>query len=241
MADRRKSKVLKNGRNDRTTRFARLDLRVVNSRAYRALSTSARALLVEFASIFDGRNNGSLYLSVDDAMRRLGFSDVNAARAALDELQDMGFIVMTRDSYYSIKAADKSRARCWRLTFERGPGQKHATMDFEKCEPTPGSRERKRMERGLRALADYHKARDLDKIPVLETNILDPLLREPVLETNTAPTQICASPSNVEGEESNTHSELPWGTGAQRSVGTVADHALAPDPIVAPQRSRGRK
>jgi hypothetical protein len=214
MANRRRGKVLKNGRNDRTTRFARLDHRVLNSRAYRALSTSARALLVEFAMLYDGTNNGSLYLSVDDATRRLGFSDVNAARAALDELQDMGFLVMTRDSYYSIKAADKSRARCWRLTFERGPGQKHASMDFEKCEPTAGSRARKRMEHGLRALNDYRKAGDLDRIPVLETNTLDPLLREPVLETNTAPTQICASPSNVEGEETNTHSELPWGVGA---------------------------
>jgi hypothetical protein len=53
-----------------TTRFARLDHRLLESSAYRALSPNARALLVELTMLENGNNNGSLWLSVRDGAAR---------------------------------------------------------------------------------------------------------------------------------------------------------------------------
>ncbi len=50
-----------------TSRFARLDHRLLESAAYRALSPNARALLVELTRMDNGSNNGALWLSVRDA------------------------------------------------------------------------------------------------------------------------------------------------------------------------------
>jgi hypothetical protein len=161
------------GRN-RTSRFLRLDYSIFISPAYRALSTTARALLLEIISLYNGENNGALYLSVRDAAKRLGLADVGAASRAFDELEAMGFIVCTVEGYFSVKTANKSRARCWRLTFASGPGRKGPTMEFQKREPAPQTQARKRMERGLRAVKTYRKQSDAGKLPVLDTSTHDP-------------------------------------------------------------------
>lgn len=173
VSKRNRANLNNKGRNP-TTRFARLDHRLLNSPAYRSLSTAARALLVELTMLENGVNNGSLYLGVRDAAGRLGMSDLTAVRSAFDELQQLGFVEMTEDATFHVKAADKSRARCWRLTWLAGPGRKGPTMDFVTRQPPPGTKAHKRMDRGMRALKTYRKARDAGNLPVLESSTLDP-------------------------------------------------------------------
>lgn len=171
---RKRSAINAKGRNEhRTGRFVRLPHEVLNSNAYRALSPNARALLVEIASLYNGKNNGSLYLSVRDAAARMGVSDVTAASNAFDELQGLGFILCTVDSAFRGGSSQTSRARCWRITFENGPDNKLATYDYRTREPDPKSRERKRMERGQKVLKTYRKARDSERLPVLDSDTLE--------------------------------------------------------------------
>lgn len=169
MHKRNKNKPNQKGRNP-TSRFARLDHRLLNSSAYRALSTAARALLVELTMLDNGENNGSLYLGIRDAAGRLGMSDLTAVRSAFDELQELGFIEMTEGASFHVKAAEKSRARCWRLTWLAGPGRKGPSMAFIDCHPPPGSKAHKRMERGMRALKAFRKNRDSGRLPVLDSD-----------------------------------------------------------------------
>lgn len=168
MSKRTKNKPNQTGRNP-TSRFARLDHRLLNSPAYRSLSTAARALLVDLTMLDNGQNNGSIYLGVRDAAGRLGMADLNAVRSAFDELQELGFIEMTMDASFHVKAAEKSRARCWRLTWLAGPGRKGPSMAFMERQPQPGTKAHKRMERGLCSLKAYRKHRDAGRLPVLDS------------------------------------------------------------------------
>ena len=171
---RNHSKVNATGRKEgRINRFARLPHELLNSNAYRGLSPNARSLLVELISLHNAENNGSLYLSVRDAAARMGVVDLTAASRAFDELQAMGFIICTMDSKFRSGSSDTSRARCWLLTFVDGPGRKLATHDYRDREPQPKTRERNRMERGLNALKRYRKARDCDRLPVLDSDTIE--------------------------------------------------------------------
>lgn len=169
----KKRRVNATGRNDgHTGRFSRLPREVQVSNAYLSLAPNARSLLMELISMHNAENNGSLYLSVRDAGARMGVADLTAASRAFDDLQRMGFIEMTLDSAFRGGSSGTSRARCWRLTFENGPGRKLATHDYCNKEPAPGTPERKRMERGLRALKTYRRGRDRDRFPVLDSDTL---------------------------------------------------------------------
>src|SRR4051812_26794351 len=116
-----------------TDRFARLPHRILSSPAYRALSPNARSLLTEFAMMENGKNNGvSLFMSVRDAADRMGVVDLHAASNALEELQGLGFIEMTHEACFAIKAGTGSRARFWRLTWQAVNGERGPTNDFER-------------------------------------------------------------------------------------------------------------
>ena len=168
MPSARKKNLNHKGRN-KTNRFTRLDHTILRSPAYHALTTTARALLVELTSLENGKNNGSLYLSVRDAAARLGMSDLTSTGNAFTELQELGFIEMTEDASFHVKAAEKSRARCWRLTWLPGPGGRGPTMQFLQRQPEPGTKAHKRMERGMRALKAYRNALSFGRMPVLDS------------------------------------------------------------------------
>jgi hypothetical protein len=154
-----------------TSRFARLDHRLLESAAYRALSPNARAVLVELTRMDNGSNNGALWLSVRDAAAHMGVANTKTASAALSELQDMGFIVMTKDAHFRVKAADTSRARCWRLTWLPIPNSKGPTNDYQQCEPTT-KLARKRMDTGLRALKAFKRMASYNQMPVGDLHTL---------------------------------------------------------------------
>lgn len=166
------SNLLPNGRN-RNNRHLRLDHSLLSSNAYRALSPSARSLLFELGALENGLNNGSLYLSVRDAAHRMGLADTTSASNAFDELIDLGFIVITKDAHFHVKAAEQSRARCFRLTWLSGPGRKGPTLDYIDREPPAGTLAFKRMQRGCAAWKRYRRALTSNRMPVLETNTLD--------------------------------------------------------------------
>ena len=171
---RRKSKVNATGRNEnQTERFARLPHRILQSEAYRSLDPVARSLLTELVMIESGKNNGSLWLSIVDATDRLGLSDARPAMRGFEDLQDRGFIRMTKDSHFSIKAAETSRARCWRVTwlaFDR----KAPSNDWSDYQAPPQSKPSKAADRGLRAMARYRKQLASDQIPIVDFTAMPP-------------------------------------------------------------------
>lgn len=176
MGRRKSPKASAKGRNDQKDRFARLPHKLLKSSAYRSLSTAARALLVELTMLDNGMNNGSLYLSLRDATGRLGLSDHHSVSLAFDELLDRGFIRCAKEAHFQIKAADQSRARCWRLTWLTAPSLKHgATHEWEIYEPPTGSKQRIRAERGLKALKRYYRALTSNRLPVVESIAISPI------------------------------------------------------------------
>lgn len=173
MANRRnRNKPNATGRND-TSRFARLDHRILSSNAYRSLSPNDRSLLVELIMLYNGENNGSLYLSVRNGAHRMGVADLTAASRSFDNLEALGFIELTQESRFT-PASEISRARCWRLTWLSGPGRKAPSWTFLEREPEPQTQARKRMERGQSALKAYRRARDSGKLPVLDSDTINP-------------------------------------------------------------------
>ena len=161
----------KTGRNDNPLdAFTRLPHAVQSSGAYSALNPNARALLLEILSMHNGSNNGSLWLSVRDATHRMGLASVDSARAAFEDLMAVGFVRMTKDAHFSVKAADTSRARCWRVTFLHAPGT-GITDEWRKFEPTDKATAR-RMNRGLTVRNAYYKAKAQEKLPVLDSGTI---------------------------------------------------------------------
>lgn len=71
--------------------------------AYRSLSPDARALLVEFRALYDGREN-RVYMSVREIRRRLGNVGQKRAENARDELLEHGFIRLLQPGSFSRKA-----------------------------------------------------------------------------------------------------------------------------------------
>jgi hypothetical protein len=94
------------------TKHVRLYRYLLWSDAYRSLGLPARCLLVELYDLYNGENNGHLFMSVREAARRLGISK-NTAHTALKQLEDRGFIRPNQRSSFHWK---KRQATCWVLT-----------------------------------------------------------------------------------------------------------------------------
>lgn len=148
---------------------------VLLSAAYRALDTVARALLLELVMMENGRNNGSLWLSVKDAVDRLGMSDARPIIRSFEMLQLVGLVVMTKEAHFSIKAAETSRARCWRITWLPSDG-KPPSNEWQSYKPEGGTPESKRTDKGLRAMARYRKQLSQNRIPVVDFTATPPKL-----------------------------------------------------------------
>ncbi|MEY4238956.1 MAG: hypothetical protein RL339_1557 [Pseudomonadota bacterium] len=171
---RNRRKVNATGRNEHSTgRFALLPHRVLISEAYRSLDLAARCLLLELVMIENGKNNGSLWLSVADAADRMGQTDQRPAMRAFSDLQDRGLIAMTKDAHFSIKAAETARARCWRITWVVFDG-KPATNDWLTYQAPVQTKARRNADRGLKAMARYRQQLASHKIPVVDFTATTP-------------------------------------------------------------------
>ncbi|NCC61990.1 MAG: hypothetical protein EOM12_13865 [Verrucomicrobiae bacterium] len=111
----KKKPIYKKFRHERG--FIGLPRHVFESPAYRSLSLKARCLLDELQNLYRLGRNGRIVLSVERAAKNLNACN-NTAKAAFEELQAKGFIVMNLDSDHT-----KGRAREWRLTYEPCQGR----------------------------------------------------------------------------------------------------------------------
>lgn len=222
----------KTGRNHNKGRFLRIDHRMFLSKAFGSLSVTARALLLELIAMESGDNNGSLWLSVRDATARLGLSDINATRKAFDELVSAGLIALTKEAHFSVKGAETSRARCWRLTWLGWPGgprnKRSPTQDWEKYTAPPKSKEAKRVDRRNRVMAAYRKAIAQNKMPVLDSNTMEAEMSDiatlSVLDSNTANPEIDAKQPISVVLDSHTHTAVTMGS---TCIGWWANDAMA--------------
>lgn len=83
--------------------------------AYKGLSSSARAALVEVASLYRGDNNGRLVVPARWLAEQMGVSKATASRA-LVELEDSGFIATTKRARFE---KHDRRAAEYRITWQR--------------------------------------------------------------------------------------------------------------------------
>jgi hypothetical protein len=109
--------------------FLKLEKWIFQHPAFRALTLTARALLLELIARHNGSNNGCIGLGEREAAAALQLSDRAAVRRAFAELQERGFIVCTRRGGFNRKAGP-NRASEWRLTFEPTPDGQPATKEF---------------------------------------------------------------------------------------------------------------
>src|SRR5258705_11518623 len=86
-----------------TQRYVSLRDWLLESPAWRSLSCNARALYLELAKRYNGRNNGRISYGLREAFKALHIGKT-AAQAALLLLQDRGFIVRTKKGAFSMKA-----------------------------------------------------------------------------------------------------------------------------------------
>jgi hypothetical protein len=144
-------------------RFIMVSRSLLHSPQFGALSPASRALLLELHAMFNGTNNGAIFLSCKDAGDRLGLSDLKAVRSAFDELRDIGFATETVGASFAIKAGRASKARAWNLNwivrgYCAGPDVLPA-LDFGRLTATQKRRVEKRCRVLSRYLGEYQKGK----------------------------------------------------------------------------------
>ncbi len=97
--------------------YLRLYDSLINSAAYRDLSSQAKCLLVEFARIYRPNRNGDLSISTRQAMKLIRISDVTAGRIFY-ELAAHGFIKQTLCESWT-----HGKARSFQITWEPSNGR----------------------------------------------------------------------------------------------------------------------
>jgi hypothetical protein len=114
----------------------------LESAAYRSLGLRARCLLVELKALYNGSNNGELFLSVRDAAARLK-TGLHQATAAFRELADRGFIKPRQRGSFHWK---QRHATSWLLTeFDDDMTGHKATKDFMKWQPDGAPKNKTRL------------------------------------------------------------------------------------------------
>ena len=98
-----------------TEPFVKLTWFLIESPAWRSLTPAARAIYIELAKLYNGRNNGWLALSVRDAAERCRINKDTASKS-LAILQEVGFIDCVTPGGFSRKVRHATE---WRLNSER--------------------------------------------------------------------------------------------------------------------------
>ena len=107
--------VDKKGRSKKGGKFVRLGDGLLTSVAWRSVPGSSVRYYVEMRRQFNGTNNGSIHLSLDEANKRLGMARDTTLRAQ-KELTDKGLIRMTKRGGFAQRLATT-----WALTDEPVP------------------------------------------------------------------------------------------------------------------------
>lgn len=119
-----------NGRSEEKKGYVRFNQWMIQSLAFQNLNPFEVRLLLELYSLFNGRNNGYLFLSYREAAKRCKMGK-NTAGNAFHRLTELGFIRRRADEpeNYSLREANH-----WILT-EHDFGSRSATKDFMSWRP----------------------------------------------------------------------------------------------------------
>lgn len=132
------------GRSKGSGPFVQLHWFMLDSEAWRHLTPAARSVYLEVARAYRGSNNGFLGLSARTAAERCRINKDTACRA-LQELQDLGFIVCAMRGGFSRKVRHASE---WRLTTEKCDRTgETATKAFMRWRPEPTPQRNSRSEK----------------------------------------------------------------------------------------------
>ena len=117
------------GRNE-YKRFIQIDAHVFKCASYISLSGNAAKLLFQFTLLFNGTNNGEIYLSVRKAGEFCGISKGTAQRC-INELIEKGFIKVNTKGSFDRKV--KHATTYW-LTMKANPGEQ-PTKEYMSWKP----------------------------------------------------------------------------------------------------------
>lgn len=131
--------------------------------AYRDLSPDARALLVEFRALFDGREN-LVFMGVREMIRRLGVGDHRRARKARDELVSHGFIRLVSEGAFKRKARHASEYVLTNEPLDDRPGSV-APKDFMRWRQPYASVCQKKSVVETTTVGGQNNHRELSKMP----------------------------------------------------------------------------
>lgn len=126
MARRRK---LHNGKRAAEGQYTNLPYALLKSEAWRSLSGAAAKVFLELNTRFNGSNNGTVRLSMNEATEALGIGKATVQRAFV-ELQDKGFVALAREGNWYHRQAHE-----WRLTtksVQTTEGTKSQTDDWKR-------------------------------------------------------------------------------------------------------------
>lgn len=141
-----------------------------------ALSVTARALMVELTSMFNGSNNGAIFLSHSDAADRLGLSDRAAVRRAFDELLGTGLLTITAPGYFRVKAG-AARANSYRINWVDEDGKPRSAEGLPSLDyAILPERARVRLAKRAKALKAYVRDAAKEKSAGQETLHSPPLI-----------------------------------------------------------------
>ena len=120
-----RKKTYRYGKNG-NSRFVQLDTWLLDSKAWLSLKPAPRALYVQLKRLYNGHNNGEIYLSHREASKLLNVHR-NSISGYFQELQNHGFIKQTQRHYLGPSGIGQSSK--WVLTEASYLG-KPATKEF---------------------------------------------------------------------------------------------------------------
>jgi hypothetical protein len=132
----RRRKVNATGRSNGEARHVRLYEWMMRGRAFDSLSFGAVRALIELYRLFNGENNGELFMSARELARRLHCGKSLAAEL-LAELHAKGFIRPKRLGAFNVK---RGPATVWILTEHAHAGHL-PTKDFMRWQPSESGQE----------------------------------------------------------------------------------------------------
>jgi hypothetical protein len=110
--DPRRNSSDRTGRSKKGGRHVRLYHYMMDAEAWQSLNGNQRAIYVEMAARYNGRNNGRISYSVREAAESLHIGKSTAARD-LAVLRERGFIIPRKRGAFSLKVRHATE---WRLT-----------------------------------------------------------------------------------------------------------------------------
>ena len=110
--DQRRNSSDRTGRSKKVARHVRIYHWMMDAEAWQSLTGNQRAIYIEMAARYNGRNNGRIPYSVREAAESLHIGKSTAARD-LAALQERGFIIPRKKGAFSLKVRHATE---WRLT-----------------------------------------------------------------------------------------------------------------------------